>query len=284
MTEEKNTEKSTEDKETTASTSTQHCLLKERFEICFDQPLPKLNSNGALAYEVKDNINPQRNLFALICGDETSPRLSYLPYLKSIDSPYILKLIEYGIIKMPSDKESVALVYNKPTGPKANIFEADAAKISFDTFKSLSLSILSACDSLKTFGITHRAIRLDNVFYKDPSCKEIVLGDCLASFPSMHQPDAYETIENTLCSGYSRGNGFFEHDRYAAGVVLLGIVLNHDITSELSKPELVRQKLRYGSFNFLSNNEKINSQIAVILKSLLDDNVENRCDYTKLYN
>ncbi len=284
MTEDTNTEEPAENKENIAKTTMQHYLLKERFEICFDQPLPKLNSNGAIAYEVKDNINPQRNLFALICGDETSPRLSYLPYLKSIDSPYILKLIEYGTIKTPSDKESMALIYNKPTGPKANIFEANAPKISFDTFKSLSLSLLSACDSLKTFGVTHRAIRLDNVFYKDPSCKEIVLGDCLASFPSMYQPDVYETIENTLCSSYSRGNGFFEHDRYAAGVVLLGITLNHDITSELSKQELVRQKLRYGSFNFLSNNEKINSQIAFILKSLLDDNGENRCDYTRLYN
>ena len=73
-------------------------LLKERFEIRFDQPLPKLDSNGALAYEVKDNINPQRNIFALVCSTDSSPRLSYLPYMKAIDAPNILKLIEYGII------------------------------------------------------------------------------------------------------------------------------------------------------------------------------------------
>ena len=56
-------------------------LVKERFEIYYDQPLPHLNTNGATAYEVKDKINPQRQLFALICDNAYPPRLSMLPYL-----------------------------------------------------------------------------------------------------------------------------------------------------------------------------------------------------------
>ena len=88
-------EVSDEESENTEETS---FLLKERFEIYFNKPLPELDSNGASAFEVKDNINPQRNLFALICGKETCPRLSYLPYMKSIDTPHILKLVEYGVI------------------------------------------------------------------------------------------------------------------------------------------------------------------------------------------
>ena len=64
-------------------------LLKERFEINFQKPLEELNTNGAEAFEVKDHITPQRKLFALICSNETSPRLSYLAYLKSIDAPNI---------------------------------------------------------------------------------------------------------------------------------------------------------------------------------------------------
>lgn len=259
-------------------------LLKERFEIRFDQPLPDFNSNGALAYEVKDNINPQRNLFALVCGDETSPRLSYLPYMKSIDSPNILKLVEYGILTTTNERETMALIYNKPTGGRADVFEEDAAKLPPETFKSLALSLLSACDVLKTFGLTHRAIRLNNLYYKDPSHTELVLGDCLAAFPAMYQPMAYETVENMLCPPQSRGNGSVENDLYAAGVALLGLALNHDIFSDLSTGEQIRQKMKNGSFIFLSGNEKIHNQIAVVLRALLDDNPENRCDYAHLYN
>ena len=278
------TEVSSDQHDDTTSAGSKSFLLKERFEIRFDQPLPKLDSNGALAYEVKDNINPQRNLFALVCGLETSPRLSYLAYMKAIDAPNILKLVEYGIITNKDDVETIALIYNKPNGPRADSFDPDAEKMSGETFKSLSLSLLSACDVLKTFGLTHRSIRLNNIFYKDPSRKELVLGDCLACFPGMNQPYIYETIENTLCPPQSKGDGLIEHDLYSAGVVLLSLTLNHEISSDLSTGEMIRQKLKNSSFVFLSNNEKMNAQAAVVLRSLLDDNSENRCDYNKLYN
>lgn len=259
-------------------------LLKERFEIRFSEPLPEFDTNGAKAYEVKDNVNPQRSLFALVCENEISPRLSYLPYMKSIDAPNILKLVEYGIITNESKTETIALIYNKPNGARADIFDETAEKISPDTFKSLALSLLSAIDVLKTFGLTHRSIRLDNIFYKDSSRKELVLGDCLACFPSMYQPLSGETIENMLCPPQSRGNGLIEHDIYSAGFVLLQIALNHNISFDLSVAEQIRQKLKNTSFVFLSNGEKLHNQIAVVLRSLLEDLGENRCDYPRLFN
>ena len=112
-------------------------LLKERFEIRFGQPLPEFDSNGAKAYEVKDHINPQRQLFALVCGQESCPRLSYLPYLKSIDVPNILKLVEYGIVPNEKQIETMALIYNKPTGARADIFNETAEKITKNHRKKL---------------------------------------------------------------------------------------------------------------------------------------------------
>lgn len=259
-------------------------LLKERFEINFQKPLIELDTNGADAFEVKDHINPQRTLFALVCSNETSPRLSYLAYLKSIESPYILKLVEYGIIKKDNDEEAMALIYNMPTGPRADNFLEDQNGLNTQNFESLSLSLLSACDVLKTFGLTHRAIRTNNLFYKDSSRKELVLGDCLASFPSFHQPLHYETIENMMCAPQSRGNGLLEHDLYACGVALLEIVANRSLASDLSAEEQLKQKLKNTSFSQLTSGEKIYSQISVVLRSLLDDVGENRCTHTQLNN
>ncbi len=288
MTEEQTTEQTVEagapEEIASVTVNTNGFLLKERFDIRFDTPLPQFDSNGAKAFDVKDNISPQRNLFALICSSETAPRLSYLPYMKSIDTPNLLKLVEYGIATDETGQETIALVYNKPTGPRADAFLPDAEKLSPETFRSLALSLLSACDILKTFGLTHRAIRLNNIYFKDSSRSELVLGDCLACFPSQYQPIAYETIENALCPPQSRGNGSIENDLYACGVALLGLVLGRDLSSEISAGEQIRQKLKNTSFNFLSNNEKIHNQIALVLRSLLDDNPDNRCDHTRLFN
>ncbi|MBE6467182.1 MAG: hypothetical protein E7004_01130 [Alphaproteobacteria bacterium] len=278
-------EQLTEEKEEQVSELVKNVfLLKERFEIDFQKPLPELNTNGAEAFEVNDNISPQRSLFALICSNETAPRLSYIAYLKSIDSPNILKLVEYGIVKKESGEEFMALVYNKPSGPRADEFEKNFDGLSPSKFESLALSLLSACDVLKTFGLTHRAIRTSNLFYKDSTRKELVLGDCLASFPSFHQPIHYETIENMLCEPQSRGNGTLENDLYACGVALLEIALNRKISSEASNVEQLKQKLKNTSFSYLVSGEKIHSQISVVLRSLLDDLPENRCTYVQLHN
>ncbi len=257
-------------------------LLKERYEINYNLPLREYDTNGAHAYEAKDRTNSNRELFALVC-DKEFPRLSYLPYLKSIDSPHILKLVEYGQV-IYRDAEIIALIYQRPTGARADIFNSDEEKMSVETFKSLTTSLLNACDVLKTFGLTHRAIRLDNIFYKDSTKQELVVGDCSAAFPSTYQPLIYETVENTLCPSYSRGNGSVDMDIYACGVVLTALALNHNITSEFSPQEMIKQKLRNGSFAFISGNEKIPGRMTAVLRFLLDDNPEKRIDYSQIIN
>ena len=96
-------------------------LLKERFEIDYNRPLEEFDTNGAKAYAVKDKINPQRELFALICDNNFPPRLSILPYLKSIESPNLLKLIDYSVVDYhPAKTMNMALVYARPIGGKVS--------------------------------------------------------------------------------------------------------------------------------------------------------------------
>ena len=106
------------------STSAGSFLIKERFEVLFDSPLPQHNANDALAYKVSDRINPKRELFALVCSNETSPRLSLIPYLKSIDNSHIMKLVDYGIAVFPPHNiQQMALIYQLPGGPRITGFD-----------------------------------------------------------------------------------------------------------------------------------------------------------------
>lgn len=259
-------------------------LVKERFEIDYNSPLPDLNVNGAKAYVVKDKINPQRELFALLCDNNFPPRLSMLPYLKSIEHPNLLKLIEYSVVDYKPEKTmNMALIYNRPTGPKASTVHLKE-KPNFEKFKSLVLSLISGCEALKSYNLTHRAIRLDNVFFKDDECSELVLGDCAASFPALYQPNAYETLENILCLPQGRGQGSSSDDIYSAGVTLLGLILEHEIFPKCSGPELQRLKLKKGSLAVLSNGEKIANQYLPLLKGMLEDNQESRWNSGQIYN
>ena len=284
VTEQESEEKIPEKENSSQTNADMISLIKERFEIYYDQPLPDLDANGSTAYEVKDKINPQRQLFALICDNEYSPRLSLLPYLKSIDHPNLLKLVEYGTVYYtPKKSHNMALIYVKPTGPKVSeVISAD--KMNATRFKSLVLSLSSACESLKNYNLTHRAIRLDNIFYKDSSFEEFVLGDCASSFPGLHQPSAYETINNMLALPQARGNGINSDDMYAIGVVMMACVLGHEISSPLTNIEFMNLKLKKGSFSALSNNEKISAHYSPIIKALLEDNSDMRWNHLQVYN
>lgn len=259
-------------------------LVKERFEIDYASPLPELDSNGAKAYAVKDKIKPERELFALLCDNNFPPRLSILPYLKALDHPNLLKLVEYSVVDYtPQKTMNMALIYNRPAGPRVST-AMPSEKLPIETFKSLILSLASGAEALKSYNLTHRSIRLDNIFYKNAEKTELVLGDCAASFPALYQPAAYETVESMLCLPQGRGQGSSSDDIYAAGVALLGLVLQHEITSALSTPELLRLKLKKGSLTALANGEKLLSQYTPVLKGMLEDSAENRWNSLQIYN
>ena len=107
------------------SSETNGILLKERYEIDYGKPLPEHDTNGAKAYAVIDKISQSRRLFALICSNDTSARISLLPHLKSMEHPSVLKLVEYGIVNYtPQRSRNMALIYQMPNGPKASVFDS----------------------------------------------------------------------------------------------------------------------------------------------------------------
>ena len=261
-------------------------ILKERYTIDFSSPMVWLDTNGAKAYKVEDKINDKRELFALVCNNVTSPRSSLLPYLKSIDHQSIMKLVEYGVISYPvENSRNMALIYETPLGGRViDSAGAYCLKNQPEKFKTVLLSLLSAVEVLRSYGITHRAIRADNVYYRDENREHIGLGDCIASFPAYHQPAAAETIESLMAQKDGRGNGSDKNDIYAVGALMLQLYLGHGLLEELTETEMLRLKLKKGSYQTLLDADKTSAYYASIFRGLLNDIEENRWTYTHTYS
>lgn len=262
-------------------------LVKERYEIDYAQALPWLDNNGAKAYKVIDRIDTKRQLFALICNNTTAPRSTILPYIKTIDNKNLMKLVEFGVVSYSINKSrNLALIYQTPLGGKV----VENGAVTFDLknnteqFKTTLFSLLSVVEALKTYNITHRAIRLDNLYYKNADKSEIVIGDCVASFPAFYQPAAYETVESLLSMKEGRGNGNEKNDIYSIGVTMLGLLLGHEIQPELTLPEMLRLKIKKGSYQTLLGDEKVSNQFSPILRGLLNDHTDLRLNHVQAYN
>ncbi len=261
-------------------------VLKERYSIDFSTPMVWLDSNGGKAYKVEDKINDKRELFALICNNKTSPRSSLLPYLKSIEHQGIMKLVEYGIVSYPlENSRNMALIYETPLGGRVIDSNGNySLKNQPDKFKNTLLSLLSVTEVLRGYGITHRAIRPENIYYRDEARENIILGDCIASFPAFHQPAAFETIESLAAMKEGRGNGNEKNDIYAVGAVMLQLYLGHPLLNELTDTEVLRLKLKKGSYSTLLDNDKVSMYYGNIFRGLLNDDEENRWTYSQTYS
>ena len=278
-------ENNTEAAESNNEIGSNRFLVKERYEIDYSQPLPWLDSNGAKAFRVIDRIDTKRGLFALLCSNTTCPRSTILPYIKSIECHGLMKLVDFGIVTwLPEKSRNLALIYKTPYG---KVFENGKTELdisNFEKFKNTILNLLSVVEALKIYNITHRSIRADNLYYANAEKTEILIGDCAASFPAFHQPAAYETIESMLATAEGRGNGNEKNDIYAIGAVMMSLYLGHELGADISNPELLRIKQKKGSYSALLGDNKIPTQIAPILKNLLNDNTDARLNHTQIYN
>lgn len=245
--------------------------LKERYIINYTEPLGNLGMNGGKAYKADDRIDKDRSLFALICGKDTAPRHSVLPYIKAIKSPYLMDLIEYGTVVLPDDSMAMALIYQQPLGGKVADdpelpFREDIGKI-----QSLWFNLLSSLQELYSCGITHRAIRLENLFYADAEKKTVILGDCAAAFPAYYQPAVYETVESMMAKNESRGNGSSKNDIYALAVTGLFLYQGKESGTDLSSEELLEFKLKKGSFAAILGSTKLPIAFSNILRGMMSD-------------
>lgn len=122
------------------------------------------------------------------------------------------------------------------------------------------------------------------MFFRNKDYSDIVLGDCLASFPAYHQPAAYETIESLMAMPSGRGNGSEKNDIYAIGATCLSLLCGKNLLADLSIAEIIRLKMKKGSFNVLSTDEKIPTGLVSVFKGLLADDISVRWNFIQTYN
>ena len=130
-------------------------------------------------------------------------------------------------------------------------------------------------DELHSRDIYHRAIRHDNLFFRDDKREEVVLGEFVSSPPGFDQPIAYETIERCMADEGGRGIGRAEDDMYACGVALAMMTQKSSQTPS-SKENLITNKITDSSYQTLVGNDLITGTLLDVIRGLLNDDPSHR--------
>ena len=236
---------------------------------------------SAQAFEVTDRKQEGRPLYALICKPEMLPRVSVMRVLKGNEIPNMLHMVDWGVAEWPPfDRKCVIVIYYRPMGGR--VMESIAGtvrRIPDHMFpKHVIKPLADALNELHHKGITHRAIRADNLYWIDEQQTRIALGDCTMGIPALDQPACIEPIESGMALPSGRGSGTFADDMYAFGASLLILSIGRNPVQGMPDGEMLRRKIKDGSYGTLVSDERVQVSLIEFFRGLLTDDPAQRWD------
>ncbi len=249
------------------------------YHVLAGERMPGLDLGKVKAYAVRDDRTPRENLFARICPPDAMPRMSSIGAVRNLTETNLMRPLDYDTVKWPGiEGHCTALIYKQPAHEA--LMKPDATTINAMHPDEITRCVLGP--AILTLGymaqrsLTHRAIRPDNIYWDGLLKTSIILGDCLSTGPAMLQPVLFESIESGMTPPIGRGPGTIADDFYALGVTTLILSTGRVPLQGLTPDEIIREKLKHGSFSALMEGERPPFGLRELLRGLLSDDSYNR--------
>ncbi|MGE5517115.1 MAG: hypothetical protein ACM31D_15010 [Bacteroidota bacterium] len=260
-------------------------VLRDRYVVRSNQPLPDLSTPNAEAFVAEDKRDAKRQLYALICRPDLPPRVNIMRAFKGMQSPGQMQLVEWGAMNWaPAGRQCMTVIYERPIGKRlmANLRSECHRIDEYNITAKVVEPLVGAIRELSQRGVTHRSIRATNLFFMDEGGDRIALGDCVTAPPAFDQPLVFETIEAGMANNVARGSGTYSDDLYALGVTLIFVYLGRNPVGHMDDETLLKMKIQLGSYNTLVGDERLPLAMVELLRGLLCDDPDQRWDVEAL--
>lgn len=249
-----------------------HTLIAGRFAV--DPGHVLADAGGGLpAYLARDRQAADAARVALLVSRDASPRIGALEsVVDSIDN--LMTPLGHGVGVGPGGKgEAYYVVCTTPPGPPLSAsLRPWPEKAMIDLVLRPIARVLT---TLQAMNLTHRAIRLNNVFQGAPG-QPVTLGAAWSAPPAMHQPAVFMPPYQAMCHPAARGNGTIGDDVYSLGVLLLVLAGGRIPLATADDQLIIRAKLEFGSFNALLKDLTVSGFLGDLLRGMLAEEPEHR--------
>ncbi len=246
-----------------------------RYEPDFNRRLA--DAGGMTAFAAIDRGGAGANLMAVEVRPWQPPRASALQALMGATEKGTLWPLALGTARRPDGTIGQFVYSRAPTGRSlATALAAEftpwgEAELIADALRPLA----AVLEALQARGLTHRAIRPDNVFSTGRG-GPVTLGGAWAAPPAIHQPTAFEPPYSGICLPAGRGDGRIADDVYALGVLLVVLATGRLPMEGMDAAAIVRRKLDLGCFDALVGRERLPGGIADLVRGMTAEDPEHR--------
>ncbi len=247
-------------------------LIAGAYAVDTTHPLPQAGG-GLQAFAVIDHRSGHQGLMAVQSERSAPPRANVLGAFGDWANNALLPPLALGPARSARGENAWFVISPAPPGPPLS-----AELHPWGERELLERVLRPAAGVLQALGerhITHRAIRLDNLFQAGAS-GSVVLGSAWSAPPAFHQPALYEPAYSAMCLRSGRGDGSIADDVYALGVVLAVLALGKMPLEGLAPDDILRRKLELGSFAALVGNARLPPVISDLVRGMLAEDPEHR--------
>ncbi|MCK5778050.1 MAG: hypothetical protein KAH11_04620 [Rhodospirillales bacterium] len=262
-------------------------VIRERFLVNGDKPLPDLDSPNAKAFMAEDRHDLSRNLFALVCTPGIPLRTKAMRQFKANPGPGLLELIEHESVFWPIiGQRTMIIIYERPMGGRVltQVRNNQARITEYDIPRKVIQPMVDGLRHIRSLNLAHRAVRPDNIYFVDEDLQEIVLGDCVTAPEGFDQPLMYEPLERALANPAGRGTGSTVDDMYALGASLVVLTLGGNPIERMKGEDLLFRRTNLGSYAAICGNARIPLSLLEPLRGLLSDTPTDRWGLDEITN
>lgn len=258
--------------DTPAAGSAPPGLVAGQFRVDFVAPLRDAGG-GVEAFAAHDERHSGAALMALRLGRFAPARERPITLLAGLNIPGLLLPLAHGVAALPDGTECGVVICQAPPGP--SLAAAPRAWSEAELLASVLKPAALALDALAARGLTHRALRPDNIFRAGPG-EAVVLGAAWAAPPASHQNAVFEPPYVAACHPAGRGEGSIADDIYALGVTLLTLALGHPPLAGLDEGAVIQRKLGLGSYAALIGEARLPGLLSDLLRGMLAEDPAHR--------
>jgi hypothetical protein len=248
--------------------------IDRRYEVDVGTRLPEFDSPHAMAYSVRDRENPRASLFALVVEPGIAWRGATIVAQRPIRHPSVLQVMAIGPVTAadPTQRQA-AIIIERPVGARLSkrhgILKEDVLR------EVLLPAMLDGLQALHAKGITHRALRPDNIFFLNEREDALAIGECVSALPGYDQPADLEPIDRAAASPEGRGDGTPACDLYALGATLARLSGGKPPPDHDPEQRLIARMER-GSFEVIAGEIKCSAPIRELIAGLMADDPAHR--------
>lgn len=261
-------------------------LFASRYRIQPSVILPHLCTSSAKAYAVSDSDEPGKSLYALVLDGHVPARHSAIVNAKGIVHESLAKPVQWGRVAWDDEgREEIVIILPQPAGPP--LMPSMDAKIQpwmvRELKRDLLTPILDLVRRMHDERVTHRNIRPTNLF-RNTSDGIVTSGQFYSAPPGYDQPSIFEPIDRARALPMGRGVGDMSDDMFAIGVTLMILALGRNPVAGFGDEQLLRSRIELGSYNALLGPNKLPSELAAVVRSLMRDDAHERWSISDLSN